>query len=141
MRADGIEIYVQSGWLRASQRALDSEASTPVQPVHTHLEADAADLPAGEFVPVRVELFPFAHPFRAGSRIRLTIDAPGGNRPVWQFRTISEGETVTVAFDADRPSQVVLSVVPVPVTAPAPPSCGALRGQPCRSWATASNGG
>ncbi len=141
VRADGTEIYVQSGWLRASQRALDEAASSELRPVHTHLEADAAELPVGEFVPVRVELFPFAHPFRAGSRIRLTIDAPGGNRAVWQFRTISAGETVTVAFDADRPSRVVLSVVPVNVGAPAPPACGALRGQPCRDYVEATNGG
>lgn len=141
VRPDGTEIYVQSGWLRASQRALDETASTPLRPVHTNLEADAADLPADEFVPVRVELFPFAHPFRAGSRIRLTIDAPGNNRPVWEFRTISNGETVTIAHDADHPSQLVLSVVPVTITAPAPPACGSLRGEPCRDYVAAKNGG
>jgi len=141
VRPDGTEIYVQSGWLRASQRALDEAASTAARPVHTHLETDAEDLPSGEFVPVRVELFPFAHPFRAGSRIRLTIDAPGDSRAVWQFRTISNGETVTVAHDAEHPSQLVLSVVPVTVTAPAPAACGALRGQPCRDYVPAANGG
>ena len=132
---------MQSGWLRASQRALDESGSTPLRPAHTNLEADAADLPADEFTAVRVELFPFAHPFRAGSRIRLTIDAPGNNRPVWEFRTISAGETVTIAYDADHPSQLVLSVVPVAVGAPAPAACGALRGQPCRDYVAAANGG
>ena len=141
VRADGTEIYVQSGWLRASQRALDESGSTPLRPAHTNLEADAADLPADEFTAVRVELLPFAHPFRAGSRIRLTIDAPGNNRPVWEFRTISAGETVTIAYDADHPSQLVLSVVPVAVGAPAPAACGALRGQPCRDYVAAANGG
>ncbi len=34
---------------------------------------------------MRVELFPFAHVFRAGSRIRITVEAPGGNRPFWTF--------------------------------------------------------
>ena len=108
---------MQSGWLRASQRALDEAASTELRPVHTHLEADAADLPApSEFTPVRVDLFPFAHPFRAGSRIRLTIDAPGNSRAMWEFRTISDGETVTIAHDAEHPSRLVLPVVPdVPV--------------------------
>ena len=141
VRADGSEIYVQGGWLRASQRALDEGASTELRPVHTHAKDDATDLPADEFVPVRVDLFPFAHPFRAGSHIRLTIDAPGNNRAIWEFRTISDGETVTIAHDADHPSQVVLSVVDVPVTAPAPPACGSIRGQPCRTYAPASNGG
>jgi predicted acyl esterase len=141
VRPDGTEIYVQSGWLRASQRALDESLSTPLRPVHTNLEADATDLPAGEFTPVRVELFPFAHPFRAGSRIRLTIDAPGDSRAIWQFRTIDKGETVTIADDADHPSQLVLSVVPVTITAPAPPACGSLRGEPCRTYVPAKNGG
>jgi len=139
IRPDGTEIYVQSGWLRASQRALDDAASTDLRPVHTHAEADAAPLPEGEFTPVRVELFPFAHPFRAGSSIRLTIDAPGNNRGEWEFRTISAGETVDVAFGGDHPSRIVLPVVPVTIGAPAPAACGALRGQPCRTFVPASN--
>jgi uncharacterized protein len=130
---DGSETYVQSGWLRASQRSLDESASTEVRPVHTHLEADAAVLPAGEFSPMRIEVFPFAHVFRAGSQIRVTVDAPGGARPIWAFdTTIAAGETNEIAHDADHPSALVLSVVPgveVPVDAPA---CGSLRSQPCR---------
>ena len=141
VRPDGTEIYVQSGWLRASQRVLDEAASTDLHPVHTHTKDDAADLPAGEFVPVRVDLFPFAHPFRAGSQIRLTIDAPGNSRAIWAFRTISDGEKVTVAHDAEHPSQLVLSVVPVTVTATMPPACDSLRGQPCRLYVPATNGG
>jgi predicted acyl esterase len=135
VRPDGNEVYVQSGWLRASHRALDESASTEVRPVHTDLEADAAPLPAGELTPVRVELFPSAHAFRAGSRIRLTVHAPGGNRPTWAFATtISKGEQDDIAHDVDHPSRLVLPVVSgvaVPATAPA---CGALRGQPCRPY-------
>ena len=141
VRPDGQEIYVQSGWLRASQRAL-ADSATELRPVHTNLESDAADLPAGEFTAVRVELFPFAHPFRAGSRLRLTIDAPGGDRAVWTFRTIDSGETITVAHDAGHPSKLVLPIVAgVDVPKATPPACGSLRGQPCRTWVKASNGG
>ncbi len=141
VRPDGQEIYVQSGWLRASERALADDA-TELRPTHTNLEADAADLPVGELTEVRVELFPFAHPFRAGSRLRLTIDAPGNNRAVWEFVTIDKGETVTVAMDADHPSRLVLPVVAgIDVPADAPPACGSLRGEPCRTWVKASNGG
>ena len=32
IRPDGQEVYVQSGWLRASQRALDEAASTELRP-------------------------------------------------------------------------------------------------------------
>ena len=141
VRPDGQEIYVQSGWLRASQRAL-ADSATELRPAHTNLEADAADLPVGELTEVRVELFPFAHPFRAGSRLRLTIDAPGNNRPVWEFRTIASGETVTVATGGVRMSKLVLPVVAgVDVPPDAPPACGSLRGEPCRTWVQASNGG
>jgi predicted acyl esterase len=142
VRPDGKEIYVQSGWLRASQRALDEANSSELRPAHTNAKADAADLPKDEWSPVRIELFPFAHPFRKGSRLRLTINAPGNARAVWQFQTIDKGEQVQIAHDASHPSKLVLSVLPgTPVTAPAPPACGSLRGQPCRTYAAAANGG
>ena len=132
---DGNEVYVQSGWLRASKRALDESASTELRPVHTFLETDAAELPDGEPEPVRVELFPVAHVFREGSQIRLTIDAPGGNRAIWEFVTIAGGERVTISHDAEHPSSVVLPVVELDVTVPDDrPACGALRGQPCRPY-------
>lgn len=135
VRPDGQESYIQSGWLRASQRALDEAASTELRPVHTHLEADAEPMPDGEFALVRVELFPFAHAFREGSRIRLIVDAPGGQRPVWEFRTISGGEEVTVAHGGEFPSRVVLPVVDGVDVPDAYPGCDALRGQPCRPFA------
>ncbi len=141
IRPDGTEIYVQSGWLRASQRALDPAASTELRPVQTHRQADAAPLPAGTLTPVRVELYPVVHPFRAGSRIRLTIDAPGDARAVWAFDTLSRGETVTIAHDAAHPSALVLAVVPGVALPPAPPACGSLRLQPCRPYQPAGNGG
>ena len=138
VRPDGQEMYVQSGWLRASHRLLDEELSTPLQPIHTHLEADVELLPDGiaetGFALARVEIFPFAHVFRAGSQIRISVDAPGGNRPVWVFDTISGGEKVQIGLGGDFPSKVVLPVVPG-IEAPAEyPECGALRGQPCRAF-------
>jgi hypothetical protein len=130
--AEGNEVLIQSGWLRASHRALDEEASTELHPVQTHLEADAAPLPAGELVPVRIDIFPFAHPFREGSSLKITIDAPGGNRQIWLFDTISDGETVNVAFGGDTPSRVVLSTLTGIAFPDDYPACGTLRGQPCR---------
>lgn len=138
VRPDGQEVYVQSGWLRASQRALDEAASTELRPAHTHLEADAEPLPDGstdELALTRVEIFPFAHVFRADSQIRLAVDAPGGNRAVWEFDTIAGGEQVSIGTGGDSASRVVLPVVPgveVPADAPA---CESLRGQPCRESA------
>ena len=134
VRPDGQELYVQSGWLRASHRAIDEEASTELRPVATHLEADASPLPDGEFELVRVEILPVAHVFREGSRLRLIVDAPGGNRAVWAFDTIAQGEQVTIGHDTVTPSRLVLPVVSdVEAPDPAPP-CDSLRGQPCRRF-------
>ena len=133
IRPDGQEVYVQSGWLRASQRALDETESTALRPVHTHRSEDAAPLPE-VFEEVRVELFPFAHVFRAGSRIRLIVDAPGGNRPVWEFQTIAGGEQVTIAHDPLSASKLVLPVVDSVDAPDEYPPCDSLRGQPCRPY-------
>jgi uncharacterized protein len=136
-RPDGQEMYVQSGWLRASHRGIDKAASTPTRPVQNHLKADGANLVAGEWTLMRVEVFPFAHAFRSGSKLRLTVSAPGGNRVEWAFKTIAAGETVDIAHDAEHVSQLVVSEVPG-VSIPAGlPTCGAVRNQPCRTPLTA----
>ncbi|MGB0098735.1 MAG: CocE/NonD family hydrolase [Nocardioides sp.] len=134
VRRDGTEVYVQSGWLRASHRAVDRTRTTRVSPAHTHLEADASPLPAGEFTRLRVELFPFAQAFRAGSRLRITVDAPGNARPLWEFDTIADGEQVEIATDRVHRSRVVLSVVSRTKVPGKAPDCASLRSQPCRTY-------
>jgi predicted acyl esterase len=141
VRPDGTEIYIQSGWLRASRRALDEEAGTELAPVLSFAEEDVEPLRPGQTAELAVPLLPVAHPLRAGSRLRLTIDAPGNNRPVWAFETLSDGERVTVDYGAAQPSRLSLPVVTDIALQPAPPACGALRGQPCRPYVPASNGG
>jgi uncharacterized protein len=134
VRPDGFETYVQAGWMRASERALDPKQSTTLNPVQSQLATDVAAMPANTFVPVRIALFPFAHAFRAGSRIRITIEAPGGDRPVWTFDTLPGTQTNDLAHSMGRPSAVVLPVIP-PFTIPTPlPPCPSLRGQPCRTY-------
>lgn len=130
VRADGTEVLVQSGWQRASLRAQD-RSSTPLSPVFSGRQIDRRPLVPGEMVEVPVAIYPFAHPFRTGSRLRLSIDAPGGNRQIWAFDTLSHGETVTVAHDEGHPSSVTLGAVAGVVSGPLP-ACNALRGQPCR---------
>ena len=62
----------------------------------------------------------------------LMVDAPGGNRAVWEFDTISNGEQVQIGLGPSTPSQLVLPVIPG-IEPPAEyPACGSLRGQPCR---------
>jgi hypothetical protein len=138
VRPDGQERFMQSGWLRASHRQLDATESTDLLPFQTHLEADAQALPPGEFVEARVALFPFTHVLRVGSRLRVNIEAPGGNQPFWEYDTITpHGVRNDIAHSVGRPSKVVLPVLPAE-TAPdvpeAAPACPSLRNQPCRTY-------
>jgi predicted acyl esterase len=140
VRPDGEETYVQSGWLRASQRALDAARSTDLLPVQTHERKDVQPLSARNASLVRVPLYPFAHAFRAGSRIRIVVQPPGGNRPAWAFATLPGTRTVTVSRSPAQPSKVVLPVVSgIAVSTPIP-ACGTLRGQPCRTYQPLENG-
>jgi predicted acyl esterase len=143
VRPDGLETYVQNGWLRASHRKLDKQTSSKLEPRPTHLEKHAAQLPAGSFSKVRVGLFAVAHVFRAGSRIRISVEAPGGDRTRWAFDTLVTGGTVEneIARTPGQPSRLVLPVVSGVDVPPGLPPCPGLRGQPCRSYVPASNGG
>jgi hypothetical protein len=140
VRPDGQEMYVQSGWLRASLRALADDA-TELRPTKTYLEADAAPLPAGEWTEARVEMMAFGHAFRAGSRIRISIDTPGGSRAEWKFalKEFPAGTEVSVSTDADNQSSVVLPVIPDLVVPTPLPACPSLRAQPCRDYAPYAN--
>jgi hypothetical protein len=142
VRPDGLETYVQSGWLRASHRKLDKKVTSKLDPRPTHLAADAAPLPA-EFTKVRIGIFAAAHVFRAGSRIRISVEAPGGDRTRWSFETPATGGTVTneIARTPKQASRVVLSVIPGVDAPPGLPPCPGLRGQPCRTYEPATNGG
>jgi predicted acyl esterase len=144
-QGDGVkEVYVQNGWGRASRRKLDEDLSTELRPIATGTEADVEFLdPAGDYVFGRAELFPFAHVFRAGSRIRLSVESPGGDRPLWTFQAVSVPSTVDIARSAAHPSSIVLPVIPsvtVPASAQLPP-CPSLRGQPCRDYVPLTNAG
>ncbi|MEB2343595.1 MAG: CocE/NonD family hydrolase [Deltaproteobacteria bacterium] len=140
VRPDGQEMYISSGWLRASMRALAPE-STALRPVPTRLEADLQPLEPGEWALARVEVYPFAHAFRAGSRLRVEISTPGGNKGRWQFDVLQLGEGVlhAVSHSAAHPSSLLLPVIPgVVVPTPLPP-CPSLRSQPCREYVPHAN--
>jgi len=111
--------------------------------VHSHLRRDAAPLPRGRFTLVRVPIWPVAHAFRAGSQIRVTVAAPGGDRPRWRFATIDRGRTRnTVALGGRLASKLVLPVVAGATAKGTPlPAPTALRGEPNRRYVAASNGG
>jgi uncharacterized protein len=143
VRPNGQELFVQTGELRASDRALDPSVSTATAPVPTYAASTASSLPRGRFTEVRIPIEPFAYAFRTGSQIRVSITAPGGDRPAWQFATYPTGGTVTdtIGLGGLHPSALVLSVVKGITPPDAQPACPSLRGQACRSYVAAANGG
>ncbi len=135
VRPDGKEMYVQSGWLRASYRGLGPD-STELWPSPTYLQKDYALLNPGEWTQVRVPIAGFGHIFRAGSRVRVIVDTPGGTRAAWTFVLKTFPGTVVYALghDSAHPSSVALPLISG-MTSPTPmPACPSLRGQPCRDY-------
>jgi predicted acyl esterase len=128
---DGTETLIQVGWLKLSRRAL-ADDSTSLRPIPTLAAADAAPLIPGVAVEARIEILPFAHVLRPGSRLRLTIDSPGGNSARWKFATEPSPIDITVLHGPENPSSVVLPIIPGLSAPPERPTCGSLRGQPCR---------
>ena len=143
VRPDGNETYVQSGWLRASHRKLDPKRSTVLDPYPTHLKKDGAFLPKKGFTKIRVPIMPVVHAFRAGSKIRITISATGGDRSAWEFDTIDKGKTKnTIAVGERFPSKLVLPIMKgTTAQGTTLPDPTALRAQPSRVYAPATNGG
>ena len=144
MRPDGKETFIQAGVLRAEHRKV-AKGSTKLLPLHSLLKSDAEPLEANTWTEARVEVFPFAHIVRAGSRIRLSVHTPGGDRPRWSY-VIDEqpdGTTIDVGHSAEHPSRLVMPLSPelladTPYPATLPP-CPGLRGQPCRTFVPYAN--
>jgi predicted acyl esterase len=136
VRPDGNETFVQSGWLDASERKLDDAQSTLLEPVLSERKADARPLPHRRFTEVVVPLYYEGHVYRTGSRIRITISAPGGDQPSWAFSELTPGghATVMLAHSRSMPSRVILPVVAGVAVPTGYPPCPGLRGEPCRRY-------
>ncbi len=130
VRPDGREMYVQRGWLRLSHRALDRRRSTPNRPVHPHTIAAQRDLPVGKAVPARVEVLPFVHTFRAGSRLRVWLDSPS-QTGLWGFGP-SAPAPIEVVHGPKRPSRLVVAELDDGDARTPLPGCGQVASQPCR---------
>jgi predicted acyl esterase len=137
VREDGTETIVQSGVFNLGhRRGIDESLSDTFLIEYTYKEADFAPLVADELVEVKIPIQPFAHPFHAGSRVRLLVHTPGRDQPLWEYENPSyEGEVFHhVAYGPEHVSYVLLPVVgEVAVPAGIPP-CNSLRGQICRDY-------
>ena len=125
---------IANGWLRASHRAIDPARSTRWQPHHPHDQVDP--LLPGEVYPVEIEIVPSCIVVPSGYRLALWVrgkdyEYTGGlddygqnfvyatrgtggmthndpeSRPVDTF-----GGTTTIHVGRDRPSHVLLPVIP-----------------------------
>ncbi len=131
VRPDDKEVFVQRGWLRMSNRKLDDSKSSELRPQQLN-EPDGIQ-PMLPNVPAlgRVEIPPFSHPFREGSRLRIWIDAPsrtGG----YGFAYYALSSRNTVFHDAAHPSRLVLGELTGVNVPPDLPECNSLLKQPCR---------
>ncbi len=142
VRPDDKETFVQGGWLRSDMRKLDPKKSTPLEPVLSLRNRDRKPLPAGRFTKVTIPLYYQGHAYRAGSRIRVLISAPGGDQPIWAFKKTDPKGTakVSIAHDEKHPSNLTLPVLPDSDIPTELPQCPALRGQPCRDYEPPATG-
>jgi len=131
LRPDGQERFVQRGWLRLSNRALDPALSTPARPWPCDHSSCIQALTPGVPVLARVELTKVSYAFRSGSRIRLWIDTPSATGQN-SFDHSSLPSTNAIWHDPVHVSKIVfgiLSGVAVPASAA---SCDRVLMQPCR---------
>lgn len=133
VREDGQEVYVSRGWLRASKRALDENRSTATRPFQDFTEATTEPLQPNEATLMRIEVFPFAHRFRAGSALRLIIDAPIGITGDWGAFATPNPSVNTVLLSPEHPSKLVIGVLEDSQERPTAKACGELANQPCRN--------
>lgn len=132
VRPDGREVYVQRGWLRLSERALDPKLSTALVPWQRRERGAISPLKNAKPVHARMEILSFAHIFRRGSSIRVILDTPsttGG----WDFTSPADPSTIRIFHDRRRPSRLVMGLLQRGGIKSGRPACGSLMMQPCRS--------
>jgi hypothetical protein len=131
VRPDGGEVFVQQGWLRASHRTEDAQLSNELRPYQTHTVEDVQPLVPGQPAELRIEMFPFAHAFREGSKIRIYVEAPHTKPDLWGFALLPAPAVNTIHTGVGL-SSVALPLLEGDEAKAAAPACGSLRNQPCR---------
>ena len=129
----GQEEYVTSGFLRSTNQ-VDNPDSTALFTDPTYVGGQSRDLSPTRYTLVKIPLDPIAHTFRAGTALRVVVSAPGGDRPIWEFDTIDNGQRATAGLGGWTPSALVVDEVGGVTATAALPACNALRGEPCRAY-------
>ncbi len=138
LRPDGLETYVQRGWLRLSNRLLDTARSTPLLPVHLERPDQLLPLLPGRPVFARVEINKMGHYFRKDSRLRVWIDTPAQSGGL-VFDTYTQKQRVHVLHSAKYDSLVRFGVLKDVKGPESQPECGSVLLQPCRPDPLAAN--
>jgi len=139
IRSDGMEMLIQSGWLRLGHRQATETDNLRLE--RTYDQANFEPVPMDEWVSADVVVPSFAHPIRAGSALRMSVTSPGRNHGTWEFQTPKYDQTPVfeLGYGSDHASSLRLSILPgIDVPAGLPP-CPSLRGQPCRTTVSAPN--
>ncbi len=135
----GQEEYVTSGFLRSSNQ-VDLPSSTRLFTVPSYLAARRAVVGRRRSTTlVKIPIDPIVHTFRTGTELRVVVSAPGGDRPSWQFATVDSGQAVSLGFGGIAPSSLTVDVVHNVTATPTLPTCGSLRGEPCRAYQAEAN--
>ena len=132
------EEYVTSGFLRSSNQT-DYTAPGSLFTSPDYLAAAAGTLSPSSFTEVNIPVDPIVHTFRAGSALRIVISAPGGDRPSWTFATLDSGQSATIGFGVVAGSALLVNQVHGVRNTAAYPTCGTLRGEPCRAYQLEGN--
>ncbi len=134
----GQEEYITSGFLRSSNQ-VDQPNSTALFTNPTYLGSDSLDLSPNTYSLVKIPIDPIAHTFRPGTELRVVVSAPGGDRPIWEFDTLDNGQSATVGFGGAAASALVVNAVSGVKATTTLPACNSLRGEPCRAYQPEGN--
>jgi uncharacterized protein len=128
---DGSVQYLQRGFLRASLRALDQEASSSDQLAHPYDKPEY--LVPGRTYEIRFSLPPLGAVLRKGHRLQMVVLSPSPiPQPNWGLLPLSMPGVNTVYVSAKYPSEIIVPVMHG-IEAGAPePACGSMAFQPCR---------
>jgi predicted acyl esterase len=136
--SDSEEEYVTSGFLRSANQ-VDLADSTHLFTDPSYLASDAGTLSPSSYTLEKIPVDPIAHTFRVGTELRIVISAPGGDRPSWAFDTLDSGQSATVGIGGSSASSLVVNQVRGVRNTATTPTCGALRGEPCRAYQAEGN--
>ncbi|MBW1804164.1 MAG: hypothetical protein JRJ85_25950 [Deltaproteobacteria bacterium] len=115
MDAGGEEELLTRGWLRGSQRRLDTDASTPWKPVHLHTRRES--LEPDRIYEFNIEVRPYGILLKPGHRLKLKIKCADDETPRSFIENLGKGQiwrqaasNVSVYHNADYPSHLLLPV-------------------------------